>query len=128
MLLPSPRLRFLVWILTAGLLLVVHSVAATEPRSATVCANLRFELGQSIVQLENDEFYTEAMTNPYSLFNTVYRPSCVVVPTSSAHVQATMKAIYLGRVRYAVQAGGHSGMTGWNKCVVYFKNCLAQSF
>jgi hypothetical protein len=120
MLLPSsPRIQLLVWILTAGLSLVVHSVDATEQRSATVCAYLRFELGQGIVQLENDEYYTTAMANPYSLFNTVYRPSCVVVPTNSAHVQAAMKAIYRGRVRYAVQAGGHSGMTGWNKCVVY---------
>lgn len=116
----TSRLRLLAWTLNAGLSLIVHSVAATEQKSASVCAYLRFELGQSIVQLQNDEYYTKAMANPYSLFNTVSRPSCVVVPTSTAHVQAAMKAINRGRVRYAVQAGGHSAMTGWNKWVVYF--------
>lgn len=111
----SSPFQLLVWALTTGLSLVATSVVATDLKSASVCAYLRFELGQDIVQLQNDEYYTTAMTNPYSLFNTVYRPSCVVVPTSTAHVQTAMKAIYLGRVRYAVQAGGHSAMTGWNK-------------
>lgn len=114
MLLSSPRRQLLAWILNAGLSLV-HSVAGSDQRSATVCGYLRFELGQDVVQFQNDLYYVNAMTNPYSLFNTVYRPSCVVVPTSTAHVQTAMKAIYRGRVRYAVQAGGHSGMTGWNK-------------
>ncbi|KAJ3779911.1 hypothetical protein GGU11DRAFT_662257, partial [Lentinula aff. detonsa] len=43
-----------------------------------------------------------------------FQPTCIVFPNTTKHVQTAMKAIFQNNAEYSVQAGGHSGMTGWN--------------
>ena len=80
------------------------------------CRNLQVTLGSDIVRLSGTEYLTAA-SNAWSLFNAENTPTCIVFPTETYHVQVAMAAIFRGNVSYAVQAGGHSAMTGWNTYV-----------
>jgi hypothetical protein len=73
-------------------------------------------LGESIIQ-SNGTKYLASAKGTWNLFNSEYSPTCIVFPGNASHVQTAMKAIYLAGVKYAVQAGGHSAMKGWDKCV-----------
>jgi hypothetical protein len=48
------------------------------------------------------------------------RPTCIVYPTTSRHVQITMASIFISGSHYAVQAGAHSAMVGWNRRVTFY--------
>lgn len=93
---------------------VLLSTKATQ-----TCTELRRQLGSDVVQVYGERIYIEAIRNPASLFNSVHRPTCVVAPRDAVDVQMAMAAIYRDRVRYAVMSGGHTGMTGWNTCVLF---------
>ncbi|KAJ6591056.1 FAD-binding domain-containing protein [Mycena vulgaris] len=77
------------------------------------CNQLEFSLGPSLVECSGIEYETAA-TNAWNLQNSEYRPTCIVFPRASSHVQVAMKAIYDAGSHYAVQAGSHSAMKGWN--------------
>ncbi|KAF8879245.1 hypothetical protein BD779DRAFT_1158075 [Infundibulicybe gibba] len=83
--------------------------------SAT-CAKLQAALGPVIVTLRQaqTEEYDAAVGGAWNLFNTQFQPACVVLPHDASHVQEAMRAIYRDQVHYAVQAGSHSAMKGWN--------------
>ncbi|KAJ6492159.1 FAD-binding domain-containing protein [Mycena sanguinolenta] len=81
--------------------------------ASLACAALRFILGSSIVQFSGAEYDATAQ-GPWSLFNSLDRPTCIVYPTTSDHVQITMASIFISGSHYAVQAGAHSAMIGWN--------------
>lgn len=106
--------------------LAAQSAATLFPRSnATAqiaahnaCNQLEFLLGAPLVQSSGTD-YEAAATNAWNLQNSEYQPTCIVFPHTSAHVQVAMKAIYNAKSHYAVQAGSHSAMKGWNTCALF---------
>ncbi|KXN81968.1 Bifunctional solanapyrone synthase [Leucoagaricus sp. SymC.cos] len=94
-------------------------------KATQTCTGLREQLGSEVVQVNGETSYRSAIQNPASLFNTIQRPACVVVPRKDVDIQLAMAAIYRDRVRYAVMSGGHTGMTGWNTVqdgvLIYFE-------
>lgn len=80
------------------------------------CSLLQSSLGSDIVQTSGAEYQASA-GNAWSLFNAEDLPPCIVFPRNSTHVQVAMAAIFRHKIRYAVQAGGHSAMTRWNRYV-----------
>lgn len=92
----------------------VHITAAS-----LACAALRFILGSSIVKFSGAE-YDSTAEGPWNLFNSLDRPTCIVYPTTSRHVQITMASIFISGSHYAVQAGAHSAMVGWNRRVTFY--------
>ncbi|KAJ7159198.1 FAD-binding domain-containing protein [Mycena crocata] len=106
--------RFLIW--TASLVAVCaqnSSDAQAVKASSRACASIRVTLGSSIVESSGSE-YTATAQGPWSLFNSLDRPTCIVYPRVASHVQVAMKSILNFGSHYAVQAGAHSGMVGWN--------------
>ncbi|KAJ6567061.1 FAD-binding domain-containing protein [Mycena capillaripes] len=108
-------------------ILLIHAVLATQaiatlfpPSNETTriaalraCNQLESSLGSSVVQASGPEYETAA-TNAWNFLNSEFQPTCVVFPRKSGHVQTAMKAIYSEGSHYAVQAGSHSAMKGWN--------------
>ncbi|KAJ7852285.1 FAD-binding domain-containing protein [Mycena leptocephala] len=101
----------------------VQSIATLFPRSNETthiaalhaCNQLESLLGSSLVQSQSSgTSYEFAATNAWNLQNSEYRPTCIVFPRTSVHVQIAMKAIYNAQSHYAVQAGSHSAMKLWN--------------
>ncbi|KAJ7463568.1 FAD-binding domain-containing protein [Mycena latifolia] len=90
-----------------------NTTAAPASASSKACAAIRVKLGSSIVKSPGLEYNATAM-GPWSLFNSLDRPTCIVYPRTASHVQAAMKSIFRFSSHYAVQAGTHSGMVGWN--------------
>ena len=86
-------------------------------RGLATCTHLRVTLGENVVASSGAR-YRAGTSSAWNLFNTQHVPVCVVLPRETSHVQAAMKAIYNNKLRYAVQAGGHSAMKGWNKYVI----------
>jgi len=86
---------------------------STSSRALRTCTRLQDSLGTEVVQLSGTEYLSGA-SNAWNLFNTESRPTCIVFPRNAAHVQTAMTAIFLDKIHYAVQAGGHSAMSGWN--------------
>ncbi|KAJ7178008.1 FAD-binding domain-containing protein [Mycena filopes] len=98
-----------------------HSLAALFPRSngtarfaaLRACAQLETSLGAPVVESSGSD-YEFAAAHPWNLENAEYRPTCIVFPRNTVDVQVAMKAIYDAKSHYAVQAGSHSAMKGWN--------------
>ncbi|PPQ79462.1 hypothetical protein CVT25_002624 [Psilocybe cyanescens] len=86
---------------------------STYTSALRTCTLLQTSLGPEIVQLSGAEYLASA-SNAWSLFNTGNRPTCIIYPEQSSHVQVAMAAIFRDKIHYAVQAGGHTAMTGWN--------------
>ncbi|KAJ6514314.1 FAD-binding domain-containing protein [Mycena vitilis] len=90
------------------------NVTASRPSAADLaCSAIRLTLGSTIVESSGSEYNATAQ-GPWSLFNSVDRPTCIVYPRNASHVQVAMASIYNLGSHYAVQAGAHSGMVGWN--------------
>ncbi|KAJ7659191.1 FAD-binding domain-containing protein [Mycena polygramma] len=81
--------------------------------ASLACGAIRLALGSSIVESSGAEYNTTAR-NTWNLFNSLDSPTCVVYPRTASHVQVAMASIYKLGSHYAVQAGAHSGMVGWN--------------
>ncbi|KAF9481751.1 FAD-binding domain-containing protein [Pholiota conissans] len=91
-----------------------NATSSVAFRSALrTCSLLQKSLGSEIVQTSGTEYQASA-SGAWSLFNAEDLPPCIVFPRSTQHVQVAMAAIFRDKIRYAVQAGGHSAMTGWN--------------
>jgi hypothetical protein len=101
-----------------------HSnVTAQRNAARASCNDLESILGFPLVQSSGTE-YDASVANAWNLQNAEYQPTCIVFPRTSEHVQTAMKAIYEAGSQYAVQAGSHSAMKGWNTSVVV---CLSAS-
>ncbi|KAK7019842.1 FAD-binding protein [Favolaschia claudopus] len=113
--------RLVSLLLPVLLLLVSQAIATLFPESnqsapkaaLQACNQLAVSLGSPILQTSGNS-YEKAATNAWNLENGQYQPTCIVFPTTSKHVQIAMKAIYAAKSHYAVQAGSHSAMKGWN--------------
>ncbi|TKY88859.1 hypothetical protein EX895_002100 [Sporisorium graminicola] len=89
---------------------------AASPASA-VCEELRTTLPPSCVLIpssNNDAAYTAARTNGFNPLNNVLRPICIVQPATTQETATAMRSIYAHAAPYAVRAGGHTGMAGWD--------------
>ncbi|KAJ7193115.1 FAD-binding domain-containing protein [Mycena pura] len=84
----------------------------SDPASLA-CSTIKLSLGLSIVESSGPE-YNATVQGPWSLFNSVDRPTCIVYPRAASHVQVAMARIFEFSSRYAVQAGAHSAMVGYN--------------
>ncbi|KAJ6595833.1 FAD-binding domain-containing protein [Mycena vulgaris] len=100
-------------------LLVISSpnVDATATPSRTgsqlACSALGAGSMSSFVKSSGSQYQLGA-TYAWNLLNDELTPSCIVFPETTAHVSTAMAAIYTHNATYAVQAGGHSAMKGWN--------------
>ncbi|KAF8574997.1 FAD-binding domain-containing protein [Ramaria rubella] len=95
------------------LVLSYAQVVRGDVNSSQACTSIVATLGQSTVQSSGVE-YDAAAHGAWNLFNTDFEPTCIVFPRNASHVQTAMKAIFEAESDYAVQAGGHSTMKGWN--------------
>ena len=106
------------YLLAAGIFnAILGQIQASDnaaENALTTCTRLQSTLGLDIVQLSSGPEYLASAENAWSLYNTVDRPACIVFPRNASHVQVAMAAIFRDKIRYAVQSGGHSAMTGWN--------------
>ncbi len=102
---------------TPSLGLAANTTSEQKVKATGTCSRLREQLGSQVVQVYGEGVYVDAIQNPNSLYNSFYRPACVVAPRQDVHVQKAMTAIFNDRVRYAVMSGGHSAMNGWNMYV-----------
>ncbi|KAJ7635382.1 hypothetical protein FB45DRAFT_721884, partial [Roridomyces roridus] len=97
----------------------------------SACAVLRNTLGSTLVGFSGSG-YNATATGAWNLFNSLDRPTCIVYPQTASDVQVTMRSIYEYEARYAVQAGGHSAMIGWNSItdgiLISFENMLRVSY
>ncbi|KAF7335779.1 FAD-binding protein [Mycena venus] len=97
---------------TLGQEITSNSTKSTAA-SSLACGAIRHDLGSSIVESSGSE-YNATTQGPWSLFNSVNQPTCIVYPRSASHVQAAMSSIFQFGSHYSVQAGAHSAMVGWN--------------
>jgi hypothetical protein len=88
-------------------------VVSTKVPGLATCRQLQSDLGSAVVALSGPE-YNAGVSSARNVFNTESSPSCIIFPLNASHVQAAMKAIYESKILYAVQAGGHSAMKGWD--------------
>ncbi|KAJ4499338.1 hypothetical protein C8R41DRAFT_900452 [Lentinula lateritia] len=112
-----------------------ESNSAAAIAASGACQQLQRALGASIVQSKSSgPEYSLAANAAWSAFNheVNFQPTCIVFVKSTAHVQTAMRAIYQNNADYAVQSGGHSGMTGWNTIqdgvLISFSNMNATSY
>ena len=117
-------------LLLGSLLSIVSLITATSAQdpphgtdaqiaASQACAAIRLDLGSPIVESSGPE-YTATVQDPWNLFNSVDRPTCIVYVRTASHVQAAMRSIFKFGSHYAVQAGAHSSMIEWNTYVAGF--------
>jgi hypothetical protein len=100
-----------------SLLLLASGVVGGQS-GQSACTSLQSQLGATIVQTPSSgSSFESAVGAALNLANNNLRPSCVVIPQNTSQVSTAMKAIYKAKSQYAVLAGGHSGMKGWNAYV-----------
>ncbi|KAI3621693.1 fad binding domain-containing protein [Moniliophthora roreri] len=117
-------------LLSARFFLSAEALPAANAGDAA-CTSLLSTLGTQIVQTAGTGLQ-DSIDSPLNLVNNALVPTCVVLPTSTADVSAAMAAIYSAKARYAVLAGGHSAMKGWNAVqggvLIDFKNMKDASY
>ncbi|KAF9069819.1 FAD-binding domain-containing protein [Rhodocollybia butyracea] len=77
------------------------------------CSSIESLLGPTKIQSSGPQFEAGA-TRAWNLANAQIRPACIVFPLETSDVQVAMRTIFQFNTRYAIQAGGHSGMEGWD--------------
>ncbi|KAN0062602.1 hypothetical protein ACQY0O_005135 [Thecaphora frezii] len=70
------------------------------------CTSLVFEV-------PSISLYTPS-TTAFNVINTQTIPTCIVRPRTTSQVSSILSTIFRYSSPYAVQAGGHSGMAGWD--------------
>ncbi|KAF5387249.1 hypothetical protein D9757_006852 [Collybiopsis confluens] len=91
-------------------------INSTATIATSACTELQSALGSSMVQPQTGPQYSAAANAAWNVFNTEtnFQPTCIVFVNSTEDVQVAMKTVYKHQADYAVRAGGHSGMSGWN--------------
>ncbi|KAF8961743.1 hypothetical protein BDZ97DRAFT_1827773 [Flammula alnicola] len=122
---------FPLFLLVLSSFLASGSANATATGSQLACQSLQKGSLKSIVSTSGS-LYEAGATSAWSLLNANLRPDCVVFPRTTQDVSAAMKTVYNSKATYAVQAGGHSAMLGWNNVqggvLIHFKNMSAISY
>ncbi|KAF9069818.1 FAD-binding domain-containing protein [Rhodocollybia butyracea] len=95
-------------------MLLSATLSFAQDQNATMaCSSIENLLGPTKVQSSGLQFEAGA-TGAWNLANAQLRPACIVFPLETSDVQVAMKSIFKSNARYAVQAGGHSAMEGWD--------------
>ncbi|KAF7335888.1 FAD-binding protein [Mycena sanguinolenta] len=117
---------FLFWALVPFASLLVAAVAydnstrrnsprEVHPASAasSACDAILHALGSSVVQSSGSE-YNATTQDTWNLFDTLDQPTCIVYPHTVSDFQVAMADNFRFGSHYAVQAGAHSAMVGYN--------------
>ncbi|KAF9059421.1 hypothetical protein BDP27DRAFT_1431381 [Rhodocollybia butyracea] len=94
-----------------------NSSSTLVATAARTCNQIQQRLGPSLVQSKvSGSQYEFGANAAWNLFNTDvnFQPTCIVFVTNAEDVQVAMSTIFENGADYAVQAGGHSAMKGWN--------------
>ncbi|KAK1223619.1 hypothetical protein PQX77_013516 [Marasmius sp. AFHP31] len=93
---------------------VVGPPSSGDVDASLACQSLQRRLSSGVVAIPGDPEYNNGTRSAWNQFNNEFLPACIVFPREASHVQEAMKTIYEHGVDYAVQAGGHSAVKGWN--------------
>ncbi|CBQ68956.1 conserved hypothetical protein [Sporisorium reilianum SRZ2] len=90
--------------------------ASAAASAASACAELTAVLptGTVLTPSANSSAYVAAQSSSFNVLNSALRPTCIVRPRSTLHVSVAMARIFAHGAHYAVRAGGHTGMRGWD--------------
>ncbi|SPO31017.1 uncharacterized protein UTRI_05345_B [Ustilago trichophora] len=89
--------------------------SAAVSTGASACSDITLSPSASILTPTSDATaYTAAQNGGFNPLNNKLAPSCIVQPLTTSDVSTVMKAIYRNKANYAVRAGGHTGMAGWD--------------
>ena len=95
--------------------MTVLATAVTSSAAASACDDIAKALSSDVFTASsNASAYAAAKNGGYNPLNNKLEPTCIVQPTTTADVAAVMKAIYRNKANYAVRAGGHTGLAGWD--------------
>lgn len=101
-------------VLTAMTAVATSVVTAAPPSgAAAACADLLASLPNSVL-VQTSPTYPPAQNGGFNPLNNKLSPSCIVQPTSASDVTLTMRSVFRHKAPYAVRAGGHTGMGGWD--------------
>ncbi|KAG6901265.1 hypothetical protein C0995_014383 [Termitomyces sp. Mi166 len=89
------------------------SARSTATASDLACQHLQKGSLRTIVSTSGN-LYESGATSAWNLLNANLQPTCVIFPRTTEDVSKAMEIIYKFDGNYAVQAGGHSAMQGWN--------------
>lgn len=108
-------MRFVALLTALSVGLTTTAAAPPAPGGASAaCSELTSSLPSSIVLTPSSSSYASAQNGGYNPLNNVLTPTCIVQPTTSAHVATAMRSIFRNQANYAVRSGGHTGMAGWD--------------
>ncbi|PFH49712.1 hypothetical protein AMATHDRAFT_194445 [Amanita thiersii Skay4041] len=94
--------------------LITRQDAERKAAAQSACKKLKSKLGTTVVQFEDSPEWDATLVAPWNLSNDNVAPTCIVFPYDHTHVSAAMQEIFKNGANYAVQAGGHTAMKGWN--------------
>jgi len=110
---------------------ILESASASLTNSQRACALLQAGPISSIVS-SSGAIYDTGATSAWNLANAQLDPACIVFARTTQDVSIAMATIYCTKAKYAVQAGGHSAMLGWNNVqggvLIHLKNMNAISY
>ncbi|KAK1222652.1 hypothetical protein PQX77_014490 [Marasmius sp. AFHP31] len=93
---------------------VAGPLSSGDVNASLACHFLQRRLSAGVIAIPGDPEYNNGTHSAWNQFNNEFLPACIVFPRKASHVQEAMKTIHEHGVDYAVQAGGHSGVKGWN--------------
>ncbi|KAJ7616044.1 FAD-binding domain-containing protein [Roridomyces roridus] len=112
-------------------LFAASASAQASAASTAACQAILQALGSTKVQ-SSGAMYDNTADTYWSFFNTVDLPTCIVYPSSASDVQVAMTQIFDAGSDYAVRAGAHSPMIGWNSIndgvLISFEEMTAVSY
>ncbi|KAJ7610133.1 FAD-binding domain-containing protein [Roridomyces roridus] len=103
----------LIPLFTVGVAAQNASTTAAATAAQAACLATRLDLGPTKVKASGTQ-YDDTTEAYWSFFNRGDEPTCIVYPSSASDVQVAMGHIFHSQSDYAVRAGGHSPMIGWN--------------
>ncbi|KAG6826986.1 hypothetical protein H0H92_013648 [Tricholoma furcatifolium] len=92
---------------------VALSATATATGAQNACKCLQSGSLNSITA-SNGTLYQTGATSAWNYLNAQLQPDCIVFARDTQDVSTAMQIIFENKAQYAVQAGGHSAMQGWN--------------
>lgn len=96
--------------------IAIPSVVAAPPGggASAACSSLSSSLPANTVLTRSSATYPSAMDGGFNPLNNKLEPTCIIQPSTASDVSIAMSAIFTANSAYAVRAGGHTGMAGWD--------------
>lgn len=90
------------------------STGASACAAIAKCFSLDGSTDKLLTPSSDQTAFAQAQNGGRNPINNELRPTCIVQPTTTDDVSRAMKAIFSNDAHYAVRAGGHTGMYGWD--------------